>query len=165
MVTAACFLFFLKLKWPKNKNLYEEENNIVWFGVLSLDSLITYGLPNAIFKLFKPRKEIYTCKPKVHSSMIERLASLYWLFHLKMDKFKLWLMLLTYDFKKVSRLFSLFMLWYILLWYILDWMVLDSTTLQNSETMEKHPPVLFFLFSPHSSHGISVICALTNNAA
>ena len=27
-VTAVCFLFLLKLKWPKNKNIYD--NNVVW---------------------------------------------------------------------------------------------------------------------------------------
>ena len=27
-VTAVCFLFLLKLKWPKNKNIYEEIKSI-----------------------------------------------------------------------------------------------------------------------------------------
>ena len=46
-VTAACFLFLLKLKWPKNKNIYD----VSFFSIFLSAFPVVQRLDNAIHRI------------------------------------------------------------------------------------------------------------------
>jgi len=43
-VTAVCFLFLLKLRWPKNTSVYDLINNQLYLTRVTLDSVSTEEL-------------------------------------------------------------------------------------------------------------------------
>ena len=83
-VTAVCFLFLFKLKWPKNKNFYEPNTSFIYFfwqltqhtlGKLKLFSRcsgdcqnkqsINFGLERVVFLHFVIKSKILTINQEI----------------------------------------------------------------------------------------------------